>query len=151
MDIYPATLLPETLLVDLPEIDAQHEQIFHRIEALKASCFENGYVPTDEFKSLLELFEHHFATEERIAQESGLDFADHAGIHRDTLRLLRRALGEVHGGGRDAHSFLRYSEYWFERHISEDDRIFVAALRSGEYEQSLDFRRAARPFLSAQA
>ena len=32
MNSYLASLLPEALLVDLPEIDTQHEEIFDRIE-----------------------------------------------------------------------------------------------------------------------
>ena len=151
MNIYLATLLPEALLVDLPEIDAQHEEIFSRIEWLKTACFDSGYVPIDEFQSLLELFALHFATEERIADEAGLDFADHAVVHGDTLRLLHRALGEVLSGGQDAHSFLRYAEYWFERHISEDDRLFVAALQSGNYIPSPRQQAVASPCFSAQA
>lgn len=150
MNSYLATLLPEALLVDLPEIDAQHEEIFDRIETLKSVCFESTYVPIDEFDSLLDLFEQHFATEERIADEAGLDFVDHTKVHRDTLRLLRKALSEVISGTHDAHSFLRYSEYWFERHISEDDRRFVAALQSAAHTRSHKRRPAADAFRSAR-
>lgn len=132
-------LLPEQLVVDLPEIDAQHEEIFCRIESLKAACFESGHVPVAEFQALLDYFTMHFATEERLADEAGLDFVDHARIHEDTLRLLRRALTEVIRGGRDAHSFLRYCEYWFERHISEDDRLFINHLQSSNFMPSPGF------------
>lgn len=128
MEIGLSPFLPEALLVDLPEIDAQHEDVFTRIEALKAGCFENGYANIAEFHGLLDVFEQHFATEERLAEEAGVDFSAHAKIHRDTLSLLRKALTEVLGGGHDAHSFLRYAEYWFERHIREDDKRFVATL-----------------------
>lgn len=127
------SLLPEALLVDLPEIDAQHEDIFSRIESLKVACFESDYVPIDEFHALLDVFEQHFATEERIAAEAGLDFADHAKIHANTLRLLWKAFGDVINGGHDAHSFLRFTEYWFERHIREDDQAFAAALQSSNF------------------
>ncbi|MBL8393952.1 MAG: hemerythrin family protein [Candidatus Accumulibacter sp.] len=141
MDACFPGLLPEQLLVDLPEIDAQHEEIFCRIEALKTVCFESSHVPFDEFEALLGYFAMHFATEERIAEEAGLDFVDHARIHEDTLRLLDRALGEMVRGARDAHSFLRYCEYWFERHISEDDRLFIAALQTTDFGQSGGFWR----------
>ena len=129
MNIYLASLLPEALLVDLPEIDTQHEEIFDRIETLKTACFESSYVPIDEFHSLLELFEQHFATEERLAEEAALDFVEHTKVHRDTLRILRKALGEVISGAHDAHSFLRYAEYWFERHITEEDKPFANSVR----------------------
>ncbi|WP_300452302.1 hemerythrin family protein [Accumulibacter sp.] len=151
MDIYLSALLPEALLVDLPEIDAQHEEIFSRIEALKAACFGSSYVPIDEFDSLLELFDQHFATEERIADEARLEFSNHARVHQDTLRLLHRALGEVINGTHDAHSFLRYAEYWFERHISEEDRLFVTTLKSSKYSRPLDRRTAVDPSCPARA
>jgi hemerythrin len=136
MDACFPGLLPEQLLVDLPEIDAQHEEIFCRIEALKTACFESSHVPFDEFEALIEYFAMHFATEERIAEEAGLDFVQHAQIHEDTLRLLGKALGEMVRRARDAHSFLRYCEYWFERHISEDDRLFIATLQTTDFGQS---------------
>lgn len=151
MEIYVRGLLPEALLVDFPEIDAQHEEIFNRIDALKTACFESSYVPVGEFAALLDYFAVHFATEERIAEEAGLDFAEHTRVHADTLRLLHKALAEVVSSGRDVYSFLRYAEYWFERHISEDDRVFIATLQSGKFNRPGSQRHAARPCFSAQA
>jgi hemerythrin-like metal-binding protein len=151
MEINFAGLLPEALLVDFPEIDAQHEEIFHRIESLKTACFEISYVPIAEFDALFEYFAMHFATEERIAEEAGLEFAEHTKIHEDTLRMLRRALAEVRSKARDAHSFLRYCEYWFERHIAEDDRLFISILQSGAFNRSSSLRHAGRPRFSSQA
>ncbi|MEF8698605.1 MAG: hemerythrin family protein [Candidatus Accumulibacter sp. UW26] len=149
MEINFTGFLPEALFFDLPEIDAQHEEIFNRIDSLKTACFESHHVPLEEFDALLQYFAFHFATEERIADEAELDFTDHARIHEDTLHLLHRALSEVRNHGRDAHSFLRYCEYWFERHISEDDRGFISALQSGDFEP-LGNRRPGAGF-SAQA
>ena len=151
MKVRNAGLLPEALLVDLPEIDAQHEEIFHRIEALKATCFESSYVPIEEFYVLLDFFATHFATEERIAAEAGLDFTDHARIHEDTLRLLQKGLGEVINGAQDVYSYLRYAEYWFERHISEDDRLFVSLLQASGFGHYGSMRHSASSWFSAQA
>lgn len=151
MKVSAVGLLPEALLVDLPEIDLQHEEIFSRIETLKVACFEGGFVPADEFQALLEFFEYHFATEERIAEEAGLDFVEHAKIHRDTLRLLHKALGEVFSGTQDVHSFLRFSEYWFERHINEEDRQFIAALQSDGETLAPRIPAGSTPFYSVHA
>jgi hemerythrin-like metal-binding protein len=151
MRSYRAGLLPEALLVDLPEIDTQHEEIFNRIESIKTACFESSHVAIEEFDALLDFFAEHFATEERIADEAGIDFTDHARIHENTLRLLRRALDEVSNGGQDAHSFLRYAEYWFERHISEDDRLFVSVLQSETFQHSRNRRYPATGGFAAQA
>lgn len=130
MEITLAGLLPEALLIDLPEIDAQHEEIFRRIEALKAASFGSGPLPFDEFDSLLAYLTHHFASEQRVAREVGVDFADHDTVHRENLQALRKAFGEVRDGGRDVHSFLRYAEYWFERHIADEDKPFAAKVRN---------------------
>lgn len=129
MEINLVGMLPEALLIDLPEIDAQHEEIFRRIESLKAACFGSGPVSFDDFSGLLDYLRYHFATEETVAQQVGADFTKHAQVHRQNLRALRKAFSEVRAGARDVHSFLRYAEYWFERHISEEDRPFAAAVR----------------------
>ncbi|HNC53535.1 MAG TPA: hemerythrin family protein [Accumulibacter sp.] len=129
MQIHGASLLPEALLIDLPEIDAQHEEIFRRIESLKAACFGSQSVSFEDFDSLLAYLEYHFASEERLAREVGVDFREHATVHRNNLYALRRAFDEVRCGARDVHSFLRYAEYWFERHISEEDKPFARGIR----------------------
>jgi len=130
VEINLAGLLPEALLIDLPEIDAQHEEIFRRIESLKATCFGSGPVSFAEFESLLDYLKYHFASEERIANAVGLDFAGHATAHRDNLQALQKAFAGVRNGARDVHSFLRYAEYWFERHIAVEDRPFAASVRN---------------------
>ncbi|KFB69511.1 hemerythrin family protein [Candidatus Accumulibacter vicinus] len=129
MEINSTGLLPEALVIDLPEIDAQHEEIFQRIESLKGASFGNEPVCFSAFDSLLDYLEHHFSTEKRMAREVGIDFLDHDAVHRENLQSLRKAFDEVRNGARDVHSFLRYAEYWFERHISEEDKPFAASVR----------------------
>lgn len=128
MDIVTHNLLPEALVLDVPEVDAQHEEIFFRVEWLKALCLEaNGLVdaPADEFLMFLK---EHFSTEERIAREAGLDFSEHARKHAENLAMMTRAVDEVRTGERDIFSLLRYLEYWFERHIVEEDKPFADGL-----------------------
>ncbi len=130
MELMHAGLLPESLVIDLPEVDVQHEEIFIRIESLKTACFDIDYDPIGDFESLLSFFVYHFATEERIAQESDLEFSEHIKTHRKGLRVLNKALDDVRSGLRDAYSLLRYIELWFERHINEQDKAFSASLQS---------------------
>ena len=129
MEINRAAVLPEALRIDLPEIDAQHEEIFQRIESLKTVCFDSAPPPLEDFDSLLDYVKFHFATEERVAGESRVDFVDHGRVHRKNLSALRKAFSQVRHGKRDVHSFLRYAEYWFERHIAEEDKPFAASVR----------------------
>jgi hemerythrin-like metal-binding protein len=130
MDIVTHNLLPEALVIDVPEVDAQHEEIFFRVEWLKALCLDaNGLVdaPAEEFLTLLK---EHFSTEEHLARVAGLDFSAHAQKHAESLALMTRAVDEVRSGERDVFSLLRYLEYWFERHIAEEDRPFAAELHA---------------------
>lgn len=129
METQLAGMLPDALLIDLPEIDAQHEEIFRRIEALKAACFGSGPAPLEGFRSLLDYLKYHFASEERVAEQTGVDFSSHAEVHRENMQVLRKAFSEVLDGSRDVHSFLRYIEYWFERHITVEDKPFAARVR----------------------
>lgn len=130
MDLVAHNLLPESLVLDVPEVDAQHEEIFFRVEWLKAACLEaNGLVdaPADELLAFLKM---HFATEERIARDAGLDFSEHACKHATSLAMIGRAVNEVRRGERDIFSLLRYFEIWFERHIVEEDRPFAVGIGS---------------------
>jgi len=122
-------LLPEALQVDFPEIDGQHEEIFCRLEALKAACFGSNDRPVEEFKSLLDSIARHFASEERFAEQAEIEFSEHTRVHRENLQSMRDALEVVLGGASESYSFLRFAEFWFERHILQYDQDFVAELK----------------------
>ena len=132
MDISSRGLLPELLVLDIPEVDAQHEGIFYRIENLKFHCIEQNELPEAVVDDLLNYLSTHFATEERIAAELQLDFTEHAQMHRETLTTLRGWVRVVLSGHCDVFSFLRYLEIWFERHIREEDQPFAAELHALE-------------------
>ncbi len=130
MEMTLSGLLPEALFVDHPEVDAQHEQIFIRVELLKDACCDVDYPSIDVFDDLLRFVGHHFATEERIAEQAGLEFSEHAKKHRNSLYLLNKALDRVREDQRNGFDFLRYVEYWLERHILEEDKSFGALIKA---------------------
>ncbi|MBL8398753.1 MAG: hemerythrin family protein [Candidatus Accumulibacter sp.] len=130
MENHTTDILPQALLIGIPSIDAQHENIFRRIESLKESCYGSGPDSLDEFVSLLNYLEFHFATEEALASTLGVDFLDHSTVHRSNLQSLHKAFDGIRSGARDVHSFLRYAEYWFERHIAEEDKPFAASVHA---------------------
>ena len=144
MESMHAGLLPESLVIDLPEVDAQHEEIFIRIESLKVACFEIEYDPIGDFETLLHYFAHHFATEERIAEQNGLEFSEHIETHQKSLRVLNKALHDVRSGVRDAYSLLRYIELWFERHINDMDKPLATSLQSPRRYRSIPMQVGAR-------
>lgn len=127
MDINSRALLPELLILGIPEVDVQHEGIFYRIENLKYLCIESSELPRAAIEELLTYLREHFLTEEAIAQAAQLEFADHAELHRQTLTTLGRYAALVLNGRRDVFSLLRYLEFWFERHIREEDQPFAAS------------------------
>lgn len=129
MEVVVHNFLPDALVLDVPEIDVQHEEIFSRIEWLKAVCLEANCLPPEPAADFLAFLTEHFATEERIALAAGIGFSEHARKHCDNLSAIAKAIHAVHVGHSDIFSLLRYLEYWFERHIVEEDRPFAAALR----------------------
>lgn len=122
-------LLPEALRVGFPEMDGQHEEIFSRLETLKAACFGNSGLPVDEFRSLLESIAQHFASEERLAEQAEIAFSEHATVHRQNLQSMQDVLEVVVCGVSEAYSFLRFTEFWFERHIIQYDQPFAVDLQ----------------------
>lgn len=115
-------LLPRELLVDVPVIDRQHDELFTQFEALKAVCLERNALPVGEAEALLEALAVHFATEEKFALDAGIDFGRHGEKHRKMLAGVRKMLDGVVAGDLDAFSLIRYLDYWFERHIREEDK-----------------------------
>jgi len=150
MENHSTDMLPQALLIGLPTIDAQHENIFRRIESLKESCYGNGPDSLDEFASLLNYLEFHFASEEALAKTLGVDFFDHSTVHRNNLQSLHRAFDSVRNGTRDVHSFLRYAEYWFERHIAEEDKPFAARVHARNQQTPTVTASTSAPCLSAE-
>lgn len=121
MNTENAVFLPSSLIVNIQAIDDQHADLFSGLAALKLLCIERNELPAAESDSLLAALRIHCATEEKLASEAGLDFSDHGKKHRKMLAAISKALDDVHAGRMDVFSVLRYVEYWFERHIREED------------------------------
>jgi hemerythrin-like metal-binding protein len=125
-------LLPEALRVGFPEIDEQHEEVFARLESLKGACFGSNDLPVADFVSLVNAIAQHFAAEEWFAEQANVEFSQHAMIHRDNLKSMRNALDVALNGLSNPYSFLRFIEFWFERHIVEYDQPFASNLQFGD-------------------
>lgn len=125
--------LPRELLVDVPAIDRQHDDLFTQFEALKAICLEQNILPAAEAEALLDNLEVHFATEEKFALDAGIDFGRHGEKHRKMLASVRKMLANVIVGELDAFSLIRYLDYWFERHIREEDKSLGRSLQRAAF------------------
>jgi polyisoprenoid-binding protein YceI len=65
--------------------------------------------------------------------------------HKDMLTAITKAIKEVQEGKTDVFSVLRYVEYWFERHITEEDQNLARNLQqvsSGMFETEHSFTHA---------
>ena len=128
-DTVAAHFLPGNLLVNIEEIDQQHADLFSCLADLKELCMDSGELPDDQADMLLTRLREHCATEEQLARQAGLDFSRHAIKHQTMLHAIDKAVHELSVGKRDAFGLLRYIEYWFERHIDEEDRLLGANLQ----------------------
>lgn len=124
-----AVFLPDALLINVPEVDEQHAGLFANLAHLKDRCVELNCLPAEDAAKLLEILRVHCATEEALAREAGLEFSVHAAKHQQMLKGIAKTIEEVHEGHTDAFSLIRYLEYWFERHIREEDIGFGQCLQ----------------------
>lgn len=126
--------LPDALHLSVSEIDTQHGALFSLLADIKENCLASNQLPPECASELLNALHDHFRTEEELASLAGYDFSEHATKHVKMVSAIEKALAEVVNGTQDAFSLLRYVEYWFERHIAEEDRSLATHLttRSGK-------------------
>lgn len=134
--------LPNALVIEVPEIDHQHARLFEQLEVFKASCIEHNAFVSEEAEAIFQILVDHCATEERLAAQAGLDFGRHGDKHRLMLSGIRKRLDAMAHPEADVYGLIRYVEYWFERHITEEDKGLGQQLRQSarlsEGEQFVD-------------
>lgn len=119
--------LPSALRIGIAQLDAQHDALFARLVGLKGQCLRDGVLALAEAEALLAALREHYASEELVADEIGIDFAEHARDHSDMLQQVDKLLHDVVDRRASVFAALRYIEYWFERHILQDDMLLAAA------------------------
>lgn len=121
MDKEMLGFIPTGLLIGVEEIDIQHAELFRKLMLLKESFVRDGGILAAEADGLLQALRQHYAAEEQLASEIGMDFVAHTESHRSMLQLISKALHDGVEGRADVAGTLRYIDYWFERHIAQDD------------------------------
>jgi len=119
-------LLPPELATGVFDLDELHDGLFRRLAYIKTFCLEANYLPQSLADELLAALEEHYSLEERLASEIGMAFGEHAQHHEQMLLAVGKTLGEVVAGRANVYSLIRYLEYWFERHIADEDHVFAA-------------------------
>lgn len=117
-------LLPPELVTGVFELDEMHDGLFKRLVYIKTFCLEANHLPQNLADELLEALQEHYSLEERLASEMGLAFGDHAAHHALMLRAVAKTLREVVEGRANVFGLIRYLEYWFERHVADEDHVF---------------------------
>jgi hemerythrin-like metal-binding protein len=114
--------LPASLHIGVEEIDAQHADLFGHLVRLKRLCLNINRLPANEADALIARLRKHFSTEAHYAAEAGIDFTAHTIRHQTMLEQVTKALKGASAANADVFGVLRYVEYWFERHIANEDQ-----------------------------
>ncbi len=122
------SMLPQNLQVNIPEMDAEHNELFAFLEGFKEYCFERSPIPQEKRTALYELLVSHFETEERLAVSASVDFSSHEDAHEKMLETVSQSLGQMASNNSDLYSLIRYIGYWFEIHILRYDLILAKDL-----------------------
>lgn len=115
--------------VGIQAIDGQHREMLELVNRVLAGV-RAGRDLEDSVEVLRELVrctEHHFATEERLMDETGAKATRHRAEHRRLLEGLQQYTDRLDAGTLEkAPRFLRQ---WLLKHIEAVDRPFAALLR----------------------
>ena len=127
--------------VFIPEIDAEHKDIFRLAEELRQAVA--GGAPADQAQSILrELMaraEDHFAHEERLMLATQYPaLAWHKGQHDSVRRNVREFAPRIEGGERQAAPrLLEFLSGWLRDHMRLADCMRAAHVRNYERAQAV--------------
>jgi len=120
--------------VYLPEIDAEHREIFRLGDELHKALLAGTALAQLKpiLANLLEAEEQHFRHEERLMRAMHYDaLAWHKGQHDTARRKSRELVKRVESGDTAAAGeLLQYLSDWLGDHISVPDRMMGAYLRN---------------------
>jgi hemerythrin len=120
--------------VFLPEVDAEHRNLFRMAEELQQALRTGAEVARvlDLVRPLAVAIEEHFAHEERIMRAASCpDAAWHKGQHDTARKRLADAVADLEAGGRDeVDEFVDFLGKWFRDHMSLSDRMMAAHVRN---------------------
>jgi hemerythrin len=123
-----------SLEVGIPEIDAQHQELFRRLDGL-LEAIRSGRSREEVGKTLLFLEDYtvqHFGAEEtQMIVRAYPGFADHKKEHEGFIAELQALKAEHQRDGPTASLIIRVNTYltgWLRSHIFRTDRALVAFL-----------------------
>jgi hemerythrin len=126
----------EDLVLGIPEIDEQHQEMFRRFAAFSEACQEEqGRELLMELLSFMQLYaQSHFATEERLMAECAYPGLDEQKLHHAQFkRDLEEFAEQVSAGGPTQEMALSVKGKlirWLIQHIRELDRQMVEFVKA---------------------
>ena len=127
--------------VFIPEIDAEHKNIYRLAEELSQAVA--GGVPADQARAILrELIasgEDHFAHEERLMRATNYPAsAWHKGQHDTVRKRMKEFAPRIEGGdGEAAPLLLEFLSGWLRDHVRLADCMMAAHVRNYERAQAV--------------
>ena len=124
----------EDHIVHLPEIDAEHENIFRLGRELCEAIAAGAPEPRVKqmFGDLTEAAAAHFSHEERLMKKAGYSsLAWHKQSHDAVRKRVAECLPWIDDGDLDAcREFLKYLYDWLNDHAGLADRMMASYLRN---------------------
>lgn len=126
----------DDLVLGIPEIDEQHQEMFRRFAAFSDACQEEqGREQLMELLSFMQLYaQNHFASEERLMAEYAYPGADEQKLHHAQFkRDLEEFAEKVSAGGPTQELALSVKGKlirWLIQHIRELDRQMVEFVKT---------------------
>jgi hemerythrin len=126
-----------SLLLRVPEIDAQHQELFGRLDALLDAIRAGNSrdVIGQTLTYLCEYVIRHFAAEENLMAERGYPkLPDHRTEHHAFAAELRELQAEFDRNGPSASLIIRVNTQlasWLRSHVMRTDRALADFLRPG--------------------
>jgi hemerythrin len=118
--------------VFVPELDAEHRNIFRAAEELRAASAGDPERVRVLLSELVAGAEEHFRHEERLMRASGYPSWEWHKQQHDTVRKrLKTFAGQIEAGDPDAlTALLDFLAIWLKEHTSLSDRMMSAYLRN---------------------
>jgi len=124
------------LLVHIPEIDRQHQELVARARDLHNAI--DAAKPRHELQArlsaLVEFAEIHFRSEEKMMRAHGYDgYAPHAAEHAKLLEQIYLVRREFSSGKIDpCQALTLFIQVWMEQHVLGPDKQFAESVEPGE-------------------
>ena len=122
------TYWKDSLLIGVPEIDAQHKKLIESIDGLMAACTKGQGRETigKILAFVLSYTKEHFADEERLqAKYAYPGIANHKALHKQFIAEVSALVREYEATGPSITLVGKLNKVlvsWLAKHISEEDK-----------------------------